>query len=413
VANARKTSGGTATTLRRKHMIKRDVAALPITDVQRLVYELQFHQIELELQNEELRRAQMELQAARDRYQDLYDSAPTGYLTLNPKGVILEANLPVCTLLGINRKDLLGKSIIGFVTAKDQPMFLSHIREVFKTGARQACDVDLVQTGDVPVSIQFESVAVQDQAGQPTCVLTSLLDITERTHAAAAFQAWRQGLERQRNLEERVWLGHDLHDGILQSLYAIGLGLEVGKANLSGASNKAAVALTHGIDELNSVMRDVRSFIGKLKATDLSDTALPSRDLPTSLRTMAGILARLHGRRVRVSVDPAVASALSQMQSAQICNLAKEALSNSFRHARATGVHLSLRQVKDSIRLTVRDNGTGLRRKDAKGDGQGFISMTARARKLGGTLSVHSKPAQGTRVVVDLPKKIRIPVVNP
>jgi hypothetical protein len=80
VANARKTSGGTATTLRRKaearlHMIKRDVAALPITDVQRLVYELQFHQIELELQNEELRRAQMELQAARDRYQDLYGGA--------------------------------------------------------------------------------------------------------------------------------------------------------------------------------------------------------------------------------------------------------------------------------------------------------------------------------------------------
>jgi PAS domain S-box-containing protein len=244
VANARKTPGGTATTLRRKaearlHMITRDVSALPITDVQRLVYELQLHQIGLELQNqnEELRRAQMELQAARDRYQDLYDSAPTGYLTLNPKGVIMEANLPACTLLGINRKDLLGKSIIGFVTAKDQPMFLIHSHGVFKAGARQACDVDLIQTGDVSVSIQFESVAIQDQAGQPTCVLTSLLDITERTRAAAAFQAWRQGLERQRNLEERVWLGHDLHDGILQSLYAIGLGLEVGKANLSGASH--------------------------------------------------------------------------------------------------------------------------------------------------------------------------------
>jgi two-component system NarL family sensor kinase len=69
--------------------------------------------------------------------------------------------------------------------------------------------------------------------------------------------------------------------------------------------------------------------------------------------------------------------------------------------------------VKDSIRLTVRDNGTGLRPKDAKGNGQGFISMTARARKLGGTLSVQSKPAQGTRVVVDFPKKSRVAEMNP
>ena len=80
MANARKTSGGTATILRRKaearlHMTKRDASAMPIMDVQRLVHELQVHQIELELQNEELRLTQMELQAARDRYQDLYDSA--------------------------------------------------------------------------------------------------------------------------------------------------------------------------------------------------------------------------------------------------------------------------------------------------------------------------------------------------
>ena len=65
----------------------------------------------------ELRRVQMELEEARDRYVDLYDGAPTGYLTLNPKGMILEANLPACTLLGINRKDLLGKPVVGFVAA--------------------------------------------------------------------------------------------------------------------------------------------------------------------------------------------------------------------------------------------------------------------------------------------------------
>ena len=418
MARAREPHRETATALRleaEKRLLttRRDIGAMPLTDVQRMVHELQVHQIELELQNEELHRVQVELQAAHDRYADLYDSAPTGYLTLNPKGVILEANLPACALLGVSRNDLLGKQIIGFVAAKDQPAFQGHIRGIFETGVRQACDVDLLQMGDASVSVQFESVPVQDEAGRYTCALTALLDITERARAAAAFQAWRQGLERQRSLEERVWLGHDLHDGILQSLYAIGLGLEAGKMYLSGASNKAAAALNHSIDELNSVMRDVRGFIEKLEVGNSSDTTPPALDLPTSLRTMAGILARLHGRRVRVSVDPVAVSGLSYMQSLQIRHLAKEALSNSFRHARATGVHLSLRQMKDSIRLTVQDNGRGLRRKNAKGDGQGFLTMTARARKLGGTLSVQSKPAQGTVVIVDLPTNTRTKELNP
>jgi len=82
----------------------------------------------------ELRRVQMELEEARDRYVDLYDGAPTGYLTLNPKGMILEANLPACTLLGINQKDLLGKPVIGFVAAKDQATFLGTFTRFSKQG---------------------------------------------------------------------------------------------------------------------------------------------------------------------------------------------------------------------------------------------------------------------------------------
>ena len=96
---------------------------------------------------------------------------------------------------------------------------------------------------------------------------------------------------------------------------------------------------------------------------------------------------------------------MSPAQSREILKLAKETLSNSFRHARATLVRVSFRQVKDGTRLTVRDNGTGFHRKGVTGDGQGFVSMPARARRLGGTLSVQSRPAQGTRVVLDLPKE--------
>jgi signal transduction histidine kinase len=288
------------------------------------------------------------------------------------------------------------------MAAKDQATVLCHIRELFNTGTRQTCEVDLSRQDGVVV--QLESVAIHDEAGL-THMLISLLDITERTRASAALQKWRQGLERQRHLEAREQIGHDLHDGILQSLYAIGLSLEAGKLDLSEAPDKAEALLTRSIGELNSVMREVRTFIEALESGAVPNTALPALDLPTSLRAMAGTLARLHARQVRVSVDDAVAVGLSQAQSLELLKLAKEALSNSLRHAKATLVQVSLRRLTDTIRLTVQDNGTGLRRKGATGGGQGLISMAVRAHRLGGTLAVQSRPAQGTRVVLDLPKK--------
>jgi PAS domain S-box-containing protein len=384
---------------------RRDVAAMPVQDVQRLVHELQVHQIELEMQNDELRRAQVELEVARDRYVELYDYAPVGYLTLDLKGMILEANLKACTLLGITWKDLLGQPATRFVATKDHATFLRHLRELFDTGISQACEVDLAQQNDAPVSVRFESVAVPDGSGRRTRVLGALLDITERRCAAATMREYQQGLERQRNLEERERIGHDLHDGILQSLFAIGLGLEAGKLDLSEAPDKAEALLARSIGELNSVMREVRTFIEKLEAGTVPKPAPPALDLSTSLRTMANTLAQFHGRQVRVSVDNAVATGMSHVQGPEILNLVKEALSNSFRHAKATLVQVSLRRLTNTIRLTVQDNGTGLRRKGATGGGQGLISMAARAHRLGGTLAVQSRPAQGTRVVLDLPKK--------
>src|SRR5437867_1361031 len=85
---------------------RRDVAAMPVKDVQQLVHELQVHQIELEMQNDELRRTQTELEAARDRYVDLYDFSPASYLTMDTHGTIVEANLRAGTLLGIHRNEL-------------------------------------------------------------------------------------------------------------------------------------------------------------------------------------------------------------------------------------------------------------------------------------------------------------------
>lgn len=162
---------------------RRDVAAMPIKDVQQLVHELQVHQIELEMQNEELRRTQMELEAARDRYMDLYDFSPVGHLTMDLRGTILEANLRAGTLLGINRKELIGGPLARFVASDDQDIFYRHCQDVLKTGTSQGCEVRLQKNVGACSYVYLKSLAGHDETGQIAHWRTALLDNTKRRRA--------------------------------------------------------------------------------------------------------------------------------------------------------------------------------------------------------------------------------------
>jgi PAS domain S-box-containing protein len=172
----------------RLRVTKSDVAAMPVKNVQRLVHQLQIHQIELEMQNEELQRTQVELEAARASYVDLYDFSLAGHLTLDTHGSILEANLRVGTLLGINRKELIGRPLARFVASDDQNIFHRHCQEVLKTGTRQTCEVHLRKKVGASSCVYLESLAVHDEPGHITHWRMALLDITERKRAEEAFR---------------------------------------------------------------------------------------------------------------------------------------------------------------------------------------------------------------------------------
>ncbi len=103
-----------------------DLAALSPNDARRTLHELQVHQIELEMQNEELREARAELDAARARYFELYDLAPVGYVTLSEKGLILETNLTAASLLGVSRDMLVNQPISRFILREDQDLHYLH-----------------------------------------------------------------------------------------------------------------------------------------------------------------------------------------------------------------------------------------------------------------------------------------------
>ncbi|MBK8482401.1 MAG: PAS domain S-box protein [Proteobacteria bacterium] len=139
--------------------------ALSPEELQRTLHELRVHQIELELQNEELRRAQAELEAARARYFDLYDLAPVGYCTVSATGLMLESNLATAELLGVCRSELLRQPLTRFIVKEDQDSYYLHRKNLFETGAPQSCELRLKKPDGAEVWVRMEASAAQEAEG--------------------------------------------------------------------------------------------------------------------------------------------------------------------------------------------------------------------------------------------------------
>lgn len=135
-----------------KALIDEDAAlkTLQIEDARRLFHELRVYQIELEMQNEALRRTQHELEISRTRYFSLYDLAPVGYLTINEHGLILEANLSVSNMLGMMRKNLLNKQVTQFIFHEDQDLFYLHRKKVFERNEVQDWEMRMLRSDGSP-----------------------------------------------------------------------------------------------------------------------------------------------------------------------------------------------------------------------------------------------------------------------
>jgi two-component system, cell cycle sensor histidine kinase and response regulator CckA len=153
-------------------------------EVQRTLHDLRVHQIELEMQNEELRRSRAELETSHARYLDLFDLAPVGYFTLTGEARILEANLTAGELLTAPRGDLLSRPFTEFILADDQDVYYHHRRAVVDAGSPATCELRMVRADGRTFHALLESSPAlpgDDAAAYRTVVS----DITERTQAAA------------------------------------------------------------------------------------------------------------------------------------------------------------------------------------------------------------------------------------
>ena len=194
-------------------------------EIQRLLHELRVHQIELEMQNEELRRAQLQVDSERARYFDLYDLAPMGYFTISAQGLILEGNLTAAGLLRLARSELVHQPFSHFILKEDQDLYYLQRKELFETGQSRAYELRMVKKGGAQFWAQLAASAAQDADGAPVCRIV-LSDMSERKQVEVALheinerkrveEALRASEKRYRSLvdsspDATFYISRDMH----------------------------------------------------------------------------------------------------------------------------------------------------------------------------------------------------------
>jgi PAS domain S-box-containing protein len=186
------------------HARVKDVDDRPAGDMPELIYELHVHQVELEMQNEELRKAQMELEESRNRYQDLFDFAPVGYFAIDEKGLIRKVNLAGADLLGAERGNLIKTKFSGLISPDFQDVFYFHRKRVVETKTKQFCELEFVKENGTSFYARLETIVVQDTEGKFSQLRTALTDITERKQAEEVLMAKEKELKNQAEHLEKI-----------------------------------------------------------------------------------------------------------------------------------------------------------------------------------------------------------------
>lgn len=219
-------------------------------------------------------------------------------------------------------------------------------------------------------------------------------EVQVRSRLAAELQ--ETGNQLRESIELRSRLARDLHDGVIQSIYAAGLGLEGVRSVLPTDPAAAEHRLASCQTALNDTIHDVRAFINGLESQPV-----PVRPFRQTLATLVATLQSIQPGHIALEVDEAVAARISPAQELQVLQILRESISNALRHAAAAAIRLSLRGgTGQSAVLTVADDGCGFDPGKSAGRGHGLVNLGIRAREMGGSLLVEAAPGKGTRVTL-------------
>jgi len=389
-------------------------------DNERQLHELEVHQIELEMQNEELLEAREEIEALLEKYSDLYDFAPVGYLTLDREGVISEANLASASLLGIVRSSLINRRFGHFVSAADFPAFDAFLQKVFASKVLQGCDMTLKMEAKPSLVVELEAIAFE--SGQACRV--AMTDITERKRAEA------DRLIMNKLESTGILAGGIAHD-FNNLLTVIFLNLE-----LAQRLNVPDERMTSYLEEAMETCSSARGLTAQL-VTFAKGGAPVRQAMHLGVLIQESVRPALSGSNVRCEFSLAEDLWVAYVDPGQIGQLIRNLVLNA-REAmpqggvvsvQAKNVVLSAQEhpslsAGEYVWISIADQGTGISREilpkifdpyfstklrgDQKGMGLGLTICYAVVQKHGGAIVVKSEVGVGTTFDIYLPAALKL-----
>lgn len=331
------------------------------------------------------RRAEEALRESELRLQRFVAEAPVGLCILDENWRVITANRALCELTGYERHEIVGSTYALYTHPEDLSASII-LTEEFYRGVRSNYTYEkryIRKSGEI-IWVSVKATRIELSGHQGPLLLAAVQDITERKLA----------------LEEREQLSRDLHDNLLQTLYAVGLQLEAGKLAMGRSPRQSKTHLSHAIRQLNGLMVDVRRFIALL--TERPPVQL---DFGQSLRELIDSTADTACVAAELDIKSPVLSFITPQLGEQLLNIAREGLSNSLRHARASRRWLHLSLAHNSIRLLIGDNGVGFSPTRKRRTGRGLANMAVRAQHVSASFTLESVPGRGTMIIVDVPLK--------
>lgn len=188
---------------------------LTLSEIEKILYELHVHQIELMMQNEELQRVQIELESERARYFDLYELAPVGYCTLDAQGAIVQANRTAASLLGLQQSDLLQHLFSTFVINEDKDIYYLYCKKLLQSGSNPVCELQMFRSDQTQFWVNLTTTTVRHAVNLPIFRVV-ISDISERKKYESQLQQIAQ-YDPLTALPNRILLADRLHQAMAQT----------------------------------------------------------------------------------------------------------------------------------------------------------------------------------------------------
>jgi len=394
-----------------------DFGAIREKEHQAVLHELEVYQIELEMQNRELRESREALEESYDRYVNLYDFSPLGYVTFDKRGVMKELNLTFSGMLGVERGWLVDKSLSPWLLDSDLPIFRKHMKRC-ETEERVTSTLHLVRKDKQVIAVELLSVCSKHPETGESVLRTTVTDVTEKKELENELLRSLGSLKEERKLRE-IFVSTLTHD-LRTPLAAVKMGTQLIKRNPSAAEENSVLAdrVLESIERMDIMIHDLLDA-NRIRAGEKLSLNIESCDLVALTKKTLEVLTSIHGNRFKLEAPETYICPLDPMGMRRVI---ENLCSNAIKYGDPkTPISVAIKQSNNRMLLSIHNEGMAIPRKDhatlfnqfqrtdsaqtggKKGWGVGLTLIRGLVEAHGGCVRLESELGKGTTFIIELP----------